>query len=172
MGHLHHRLFVAWRRREGSAHRVQESHQVRPFPPPPAHTLRCAPTHPCALLCSIIFCEAVAIYGVIVSIILQTKMEKPDLSKPLEELTANHFYDMASGYALFWAGVCCGFGNLACGSAATPRAARPPPVEARHGAGALDGRIARALSTVRTCRPQGVRRHLRQRLRAGGRAEG
>merc|ERR1719364_606552 len=59
-------------------------------------------------LISIIFCEAVAIYGVIVSIILQTKMEKPDLSKPLEELTANHFYDMASGYALFWAGVCCG----------------------------------------------------------------
>ena len=101
----------------------------------------------CAPLCSIIFCEAVAIYGVIVSIILQTKMEKPDLSKPLEELTANHFYDMASGYALFWAGVCCGFGNLACGSAATPPAARPPPVEARHGAGALDGRIARALST-------------------------
>merc|ERR1719178_565305 len=50
-------------------------------------------------LISIIFCEAVAIYGVIVSIILQTKMEKPDLSKPLEELTANHFYDMASGYA-------------------------------------------------------------------------
>ena len=88
-----------------------------------------------------------AIYGVIVSIILQTKMEKPDLSKPLEELTANHFYDMASGYALFWAGVCCGFGNLACGSAATPPAARPPPVEVRHGAGALDGRIARALST-------------------------
>jgi V-type H+-transporting ATPase proteolipid subunit len=66
-------------------------------------------------LISIIFCEAVAIYGVIVSIILQTKMEKPDLSKSLEDLTANHFYDMASGYALFWAGVCCGFGNLACG---------------------------------------------------------
>ena len=146
MGHLHHRLFIAWRRREGSAHRVQESHQVRPFPPPPARTLRLR-AYPCALLCSIIFCEAVAIYGVIVSIILQTKMEKPDLSKPLEELTANHFYDMASGYALFWAGVCCGFGNLACGSAATPPAARPPPVEARHGAGALDGRIARALST-------------------------
>jgi len=66
-------------------------------------------------LISIIFCEAVAIYGVIVSIILQTKMEKPDLSKSYEDLTANHFYDMASGYALFWAGVCCGFGNLACG---------------------------------------------------------
>lgn len=67
-----------------------------------------------------------AIYGVIVSIILQTKMEKPDLSKSYEDLTANHFYDMASGYALFWAGVCCGFGNLACGSAAAPPAARAP----------------------------------------------
>lgn len=91
--------------------------------PPPTSTAHAhAPNR--APLRSIIFCEAVAIYGVIVSIILQTKMEKPDLSKSLEDLTANHFYDMASGYALFWAGVCCGFGNLACGSAAAPPAAR------------------------------------------------
>ena len=130
MGHLHHRLFIAWRGREGSAHRVQEPYQVRsPWsssrPSPPTHLHRAhahAPNRP--PLRSIIFCEAVAIYGVIVSIILQTKMEKPDLSKSYEDLTANHFYDMASGYALFWAGVCCGFGNLACGSAAAPPAAR------------------------------------------------
>merc|ERR1712164_180504 len=32
-------------------------------------------------LISVIFCEAVAIYGVIVSIILQTKIEKPDMEK-------------------------------------------------------------------------------------------
>merc|ERR1711939_479171 len=68
-------------------------------------------------LISVIFCEAVAIYGVIVSIILQTKIEKPDMEKApttylLATTKATH---MASGYALFWAGICCGLGNLACG---------------------------------------------------------
>merc|ERR1712216_1048066 len=68
-------------------------------------------------LISVIFCEAVAIYGVIVSIILQSKVEKPDMEKAvatfgLPETKAVH---MASGYALLWAGICCGLGNLACG---------------------------------------------------------
>ncbi|GLC37794.1 V-type proton ATPase proteolipid subunit [Pleodorina starrii] len=61
-------------------------------------------------LISIIFCEATAIYGVIVAIILQTKI---DIATPTDGM-----YDkwaMASGYSIFGAGVTCGFANLVCG---------------------------------------------------------
>merc|ERR1719236_106612 len=51
-------------------------------------------------LISVIFCEAVAIYGVIVSIILQTKMEKPDMAKAETSFVENRNFHMASGYAL------------------------------------------------------------------------
>lgn len=64
-------------------------------------------------LISVIFCEAVAIYGVIVSIILQTKIDKSD--EIPKDPAALRVVQMAGGYAVFWAGVCCGFGNLACG---------------------------------------------------------
>lgn len=63
-------------------------------------------------LISIIFCEAVAIYGVIVAIILQTKIEPSNIDP------ATGLYDkyaMFSGFSLFGAGVCCGFANLVCG---------------------------------------------------------
>jgi len=63
-------------------------------------------------LISVIFCEAVAIYGVIVSIILQTKIERPD---EITDAAALALTQQSAGYAVFWAGVCCGFGNLACG---------------------------------------------------------
>lgn len=63
-------------------------------------------------LISVIFCEAVAIYGVIVSIILQTKIEPPDLTV---DQSALKVVQMTAGYAIFWSGVCCGIGNLACG---------------------------------------------------------
>ena len=63
-------------------------------------------------LISVIFCEAVAIYGVIVSIILQTKIEKPD---PTANQDVLKVVQQAAGYSIFWAGVCCGIGNLACG---------------------------------------------------------
>jgi len=63
-------------------------------------------------LISVIFCEAVAIYGVIVSIILQTKIERPD---KITNAAALQITQQSAGYAVFWAGVCCGFGNLACG---------------------------------------------------------
>ena len=60
---------------------------------------------------SVIFCEAVAIYGVIVAIILQTKIEyvdkKPDGAWPVSAYT--------SGYALLAAGLTTGWANLACG---------------------------------------------------------
>jgi len=63
-------------------------------------------------LISVIFCEAVAIYGVIVSIILHTKVEQPDLTV---DQNALHVVQMSAGYSIFWAGICCGIGNLACG---------------------------------------------------------
>eukprot|EP00741_Cyanophora_paradoxa_P004270 tig00000789_g4145.t1 len=59
-------------------------------------------------LVSIIFCEAVAIYGVILAIILQTKMEEKDAAVSLRKA----FF---SGYSMFAAGLTVGFGNLFCG---------------------------------------------------------
>ena len=62
-------------------------------------------------MCSVIFCEAVAIYGVVVAIILQTKIEAVDPAP-------NGFYShkaMFSGYSIFGSGLACGFANLVCG---------------------------------------------------------
>eukprot|EP00892_Ulva_mutabilis_P012394 jgi/Ulvmu1/9527/UM053_0016.1 len=62
-------------------------------------------------LISIIFCEAAAIYGVIVTIILQTKVEET-------EKQSDGFFPMNamfSGYAILAAGLTTGFANLACG---------------------------------------------------------
>lgn len=58
---------------------------------------------------SVIFCEAVAIYGVIVAIILQTK---------LESVPKSQIYDpesLRAGYAIFASGIIVGFANLVCG---------------------------------------------------------
>eukprot|EP00246_Nothoceros_aenigmaticus_P009785 TRINITY_DN2564_c0_g1_i1.p1 TRINITY_DN2564_c0_g1~~TRINITY_DN2564_c0_g1_i1.p1 ORF type:complete len:178 (+),score=29.36 TRINITY_DN2564_c0_g1_i1:216-749(+) len=60
-------------------------------------------------LISVIFCEAVAIYGVIVAIILQTKLE----SVPAE--LQDHPASKHAGYAIFGAGIIVGFANLVCG---------------------------------------------------------
>ncbi|XP_042497608.1 V-type proton ATPase subunit c''1-like [Macadamia integrifolia] len=57
----------------------------------------------------VIFCEAVAIYGVIVAIILQTK---------LESVPASMMYEpdaLRAGYAIFASGIIVGFANLVCG---------------------------------------------------------
>lgn len=59
---------------------------------------------------SIIFCEAVAIYGVIVAIILQTKLEYVSIEQGLFTKS-----NMAAGYAIFAAGLTCGLSNLVCG---------------------------------------------------------
>lgn len=66
--------------------------------------VRC--NHP---LFSVIFCEAVAIYGVIMAIILQGKINE---SQCLDTTYASCAF---SGYALFWTGVSVGFSNLFCG---------------------------------------------------------
>ncbi|GBG88946.1 hypothetical protein CBR_g48556 [Chara braunii] len=62
-------------------------------------------------LISIIFCEAVAIYGVIVAIILQTKLE-PSPRGPDGRYTPQA---MRAGYSLFASGLIVGLANLVCG---------------------------------------------------------
>ncbi|MBA0763120.1 hypothetical protein Gotri_012631 [Gossypium trilobum] len=57
----------------------------------------------------VIFCEAVAIYGVIVAIILQTKLE----SVPSSQIYAPE--SLRAGYAIFASGIIVGFANLVCG---------------------------------------------------------
>lgn len=60
-------------------------------------------------LISIIFCEVVAIYGVIMSIVFSSK---------LTPVSAEMMYSRANaytGYALFWAGITVGMCNLICG---------------------------------------------------------
>jgi len=62
-------------------------------------------------LISVIFCEAVAIYGLIVGIILATKAESVS---PLEGARFSK-QNMHAAYAFFGAGLTTGFANLACG---------------------------------------------------------
>lgn len=62
-------------------------------------------------LISIIFCEVVAIYGVIMSIVFSSKV---DMVSGPEAYSANSYY---TGYALFWSGLTVGLCNLVCGVA-------------------------------------------------------
>ena len=60
-------------------------------------------------LISIIFCEVVAIYGVIMSIVFSSK---------LSAVSGDNIYSKSNfytGYALFWAGLTVGICNLICG---------------------------------------------------------
>ena len=67
--------------------------------------------------CSIIFCEAAAIYGVIVAIILQTKIEKVGMITSGPEAGLYPSAAMFAGYAVMAAGLTTGFANLVCGCA-------------------------------------------------------
>lgn len=64
---------------------------------------------------SVIFCEAVAIYGVIMAIIMQEKMSSPDFDvyNPIYE--DDYRKALYSGYAVFWTGLSVGVSNLVCG---------------------------------------------------------
>lgn len=62
-------------------------------------------------LISIIFCEVVAIYGVIMAIVFSAQVEYADGP---EAFSANSYY---TGYALFWSGLTVGLCNLVCGVA-------------------------------------------------------
>ena len=56
-------------------------------------------------LISILFCEAVAIYGLICNFVLASKVAF------VKDATRAHY---ATGYAVFWAGVTVGLSELAC----------------------------------------------------------
>jgi len=65
-------------------------------------------------LISIIFCEAVAIYGIIMSIVLSQKVEYFDQSKIMNNPEAIR-QNYSSGLMLFGSGLTVGFANLFCG---------------------------------------------------------
>ncbi|CAM1511209.1 Fc.00g087220.m01.CDS01 [Cosmosporella sp. VM-42] len=62
-------------------------------------------------LISIIFCEVVAIYGVIMAIVFSGKV---DIVQGPEAWSADVYF---TGYALFWSGLTVGLCNLVCGVA-------------------------------------------------------
>ena len=63
-------------------------------------------------LISVIFCEAVALYGVIIAIILSQKVR----SVPMDPVTMRYCpFAYSSGYASFASGYTVGLGNLICG---------------------------------------------------------
>jgi V-type H+-transporting ATPase proteolipid subunit len=67
-------------------------------------------------LISIIFCEAVAIYGVILAIIMIGKMEANNKVVVATDTGYAYLYRAAAGgYTLFAAGIAVGLGNMACG---------------------------------------------------------
>nr|ACO15437.1 Vacuolar ATP synthase 21 kDa proteolipid subunit [Caligus clemensi] len=62
-------------------------------------------------LISVIFCEAVAIYGLIIAIVLAGQLKKYDINGTYEVIARN----FKSGYLMFGAGITTGFTNLLCG---------------------------------------------------------
>ncbi len=70
-------------------------------------------------LISIIFCEAVAIYGIIIAIIMVQKIKNiPNIYQHDEDGMPTGTYSSAAafaGYTLFGAGLSVGFTNIACG---------------------------------------------------------
>lgn len=127
-GYFHHGVVACWRGCEGSEDHLEESDQVSSCAANSFNVWRlrkCLVEGVCFLFTlslriaqffvSVIFCEATAIYGVIVAIILQTKIEyvpqNPDGSYPGAAVF--------SGYGVFGSGITVGLANLVCGCASS-----------------------------------------------------
>ncbi|KNC50449.1 V-type and A-type ATPase superfamily H+-or Na+-translocating f-type [Thecamonas trahens ATCC 50062] len=66
-------------------------------------------------LVSIVFCEAVGIYGIIMAIIFEQKLGLITGTALPNGVILPHIKDYFSGYALFGGGMSVGFSNLFCG---------------------------------------------------------
>ena len=79
-------------------------------------------------LISVIFCEATAIYGVILAIILTNKSTLPDPANlPVTAANWANYYRAArfAGFAVFWSGLGVGLTNLGSGCVARVRERAP-----------------------------------------------
>merc|ERR1712190_4203 len=66
-------------------------------------------------LVSIIFCEAVAIYGVIIAIIMANKIESSDMFETPTHPVGWQAQTMVAGWCMFCVGLSVGLSNLFCG---------------------------------------------------------
>jgi len=65
-------------------------------------------------LISIIFCEAVAIYGIIMAIVMLSSIKSYDMQNADAKVHRDNYF---SGFAIFAGGLTVGFSNLFCGTA-------------------------------------------------------
>jgi V-type H+-transporting ATPase proteolipid subunit len=66
-------------------------------------------------LISIIFCEAVAIYGIIMAIVFQNNFKKFDAQPSFDWVGTTPPNDVYAGFSILGAGLTTGISNLACG---------------------------------------------------------